>query len=65
MATIFRFPTAAEIEQMAKDAGLSIPALCKAADVRPSVFYRWRNGESGTVHMDIAERLVKAASPQT
>lgn len=46
-----RFPTADEVAEEARDAGLSIPALCAAADVAPSTFYRWRDGSEISVRV--------------
>jgi len=42
-------PTPQEIKDRAKIAGLEIPALCKAAGIAPSTFYRWINGNTDPI----------------
>jgi AcrR family transcriptional regulator len=41
-------PSAEEIERDARERGLSIPALCAAAGIAPSTFYRWKDGAQMT-----------------
>ena len=43
------FPDAGEIAMLAKAGGLTIPQLCRRAEIAPSTFYRWRKGSEMTV----------------
>lgn len=38
------FKTPAEIEAMAKQAGISVAEVCRRAGVAPSTFTRWKGG---------------------
>lgn len=58
----FRIPTATDIERRAKAMGLSIPDLCKRADISASTFYRWLAGES-VIKVDVANRLLEVVQP--
>lgn len=51
--------SATEIETLAKGYGLTIPALCRAASVPISTFYRWRTGQ-GSPSMITYGRLMFA-----
>jgi hypothetical protein len=59
LPTLPTLPTAAEIEELAKGAGLSIPKLCAAADVHTSTFYRWREGKF-SVQTGVVQRFIDA-----
>ena len=48
------------IERLAVDAGLNITALCRAAGVAKSAWYRWRKGER-SISVDGVRKLRDAA----
>jgi predicted transcriptional regulator len=50
-------PSAEQIEEVARERGLSIPALCAAAGIAPSTFYRWKDGAQMTT--TTMQRLVE------
>jgi predicted transcriptional regulator len=49
-----------EIECRAKNSGISIEDLCKAAGVAPSTFYRWKSGDTSPTLITV-ERIFNAA----
>lgn len=50
--------SAQAVADKAKAAGLSIPELCRGADIALSTFYRWKNGKNRPT-MDVYERLCR------
>ena len=38
--------TPSEVEAQAKDAGLSIADFCRKAEISPSIFSRWKHGNT-------------------
>lgn len=42
-------PTPFEIERLALERGLSIAAMCRRADLDPSIFFRWKAGNDITL----------------
>lgn len=55
----FRYPTAEEIRDLARERGLSVKALCQVAGVQPSSFSRWLSGQN-EIQMAAAQRLTDA-----
>ena len=49
----------AEIERRARDAGASIAAICRAADVAHTTFGRWKRGETKPT-LGVYERICQA-----
>lgn len=52
--------TAAEIENHVKAAGLTMSQVCEHAGISPSIFSRWKSGETRP-NIESYERIVLAA----
>ncbi len=52
-----------EIERMAKANGWSIAALCRAAEINPSSFGRWKRGENGMTVKTYVKLIALAKKP--
>lgn len=54
--------TAADIEARARAAGLSMPEVCKRADIAVSTFWRWKAGKTEP-GIGVYQRLVAVTEP--
>ena len=57
MTETIRMPTPAQIRKLALEKELTIPALCRRADLVPETFYRWEAGR-GTPTVSTVQRLL-------
>ena len=55
--------TPADIESRAKDAGLTMPEVCKRAGIAVSTFWRWKSGKTNP-SIDVYQRLEAATESQ-
>lgn len=51
--------TAADVERMARDAGISVGELCRRAQIAPTTLSRWRAGKTQP-QMRVYQRIVDA-----
>jgi transcriptional regulator with XRE-family HTH domain len=54
-----RLLSAADVERLADEAGLSVAELCKRAKIAHTTFYRWRTGRTSP-SLDVYCRLQDA-----
>lgn len=53
--------TAADVERLAEQRGLSMAEVCRRANVAPSIFSRWKSGACSP-NLKSYSRIVEAAS---
>lgn len=51
--------TPTEVEARAKAVGLTMPEVCKLADIAVSTFWRWKHGKTNP-SIDVYQRLIDA-----
>lgn len=54
-------PTPDDIEARAKAAGLTIPEVCKLAEIAPSTFWRWKHGKTSPT-VGVCQKLIDATA---
>jgi len=54
--------TPADIERLAKEAGITIGDVCRAAKIAPSTWSRWKKGQTSPT-LDVYTRLRDAVAP--
>lgn len=56
-------PTPSQIEARAELAGLTIPEVCRKAEIAPSTFWRWKMGKTSPT-LGMCQRLLDATEAQ-
>lgn len=63
MRAMSDLPTPSQIEARAKSVGLTIPEICRKAEIAPSTFWRWKNGKTSP-SLAVCQRLLEATETE-